>query len=106
VSLAAGYMTQRMTVTEPGEGEPDIWGNRPLRITPDVPCRVDYGNRLIRTATGEQVASRASVITCYPVKVGALLTLPGEDPERPLTVLEVRIVSGLGGAEDHREVYL
>lgn len=102
MSLAAAYMVHKITITRLS-GEPDIEGNLPTQTWEDQPARVEYGNRLIRTASGEQKPSRASLITSFAVKVGDTITLPDGASQ---AAMDVRPISGLGGAISHYEVYL
>jgi hypothetical protein len=102
MGLMAGHMVHRITVQR--QGAPDREGNRTPQTWTNVPARAEPSNRLIRTANGEEKPSRAFLATEFAVQVGDLITVPGETKAQ--SVLDVRPVSGLGGAEDHREVYL
>jgi hypothetical protein len=102
MGLMSGYMTDRITTID--LGAPDLYGNQPTTTTEDVPALVEFRQRLIRTAMGEQKASRATVSTERQVTAGTLIILPGEEGAQP--ILDMSIIRGLGGVEDHREVYL
>jgi hypothetical protein len=105
MGLMAGHMTDRITTIEEVAGaQPDIEGNKPTTTTTNVPALVEFRQRLIRTATGETKPSRATLCTERKVTAGTLIILPGETT--PQAVLEMSIIRGLGGVEDHREVYL
>jgi len=91
-----------MTVFHPTGRDP--WGVPTGVTTENVPCRVNWGNRLVRNRDGEQVVSVAMVETRHPVVVGDIITLEGE--EQGLTVIQMIRIDGLGGRESHREVYL
>lgn len=92
----------RMTVFHPTGRDP--WGVPQGVTTANVPCRISYGNRLVRNREGEQVVSVAMVETRHPVEVGDIITLEGQ--EQGLTVIQMFRIDDLGGRESHREVYL
>jgi hypothetical protein len=102
VGLASGYMTQRISITRQ-KGAPDIYGNTSIQTFASIPARVNYANRLIRTASGEQKPSMADVTTDFAILVGDVITLPNGESQ---PTMRVNPVAGLGGAIDHYEVYL
>lgn len=71
--------------------------------TSTITGRVEYQTRRIRDKSGNEVVSRALFTTTAAVGPQDWLTLPDGYRAQPL---DVRVVSGLFGAEDHREVYL
>lgn len=91
----------RITVFHPAGS--DEWGVPTGTTTANVKARVEYSTRYIRNAAGEQVVSRAQVVTEHAVTVGDTITLPDGTQQQ---AMDVRPVSGLGGTEDHREIYL
>lgn len=82
----------------------DQWGVPQGVTTANVPCRISWGNRLVRNREGEQVVSVAMVETRHPVEVGDIITLEGQ--EQGLTVIQMFAITDLGGREKHREVYV
>lgn len=63
-----------------------------------IPCRMDNGNRLVRTTEGQEIISTATVFTKDLVTTKDLIN--------DRIVLDVKIMAMLGEAPNHYEVFL
>lgn len=100
MSLLASYFADAVT-WERVLGT-DEWGRDAVAPPETIAARVEPANRLVRDRQGQEVVSRARVLTEAAIAPGDWLTLPDGTRQR---AIDVRVQVGIGGAE-YREVYL
>lgn len=71
------YMTDTATVTK--ASGVDQWGTPLNPVSSPMTCRFEWGTRLIRNEKGEQVVSRARVLTKESIGHNDTITFGGED---------------------------
>jgi len=65
---------------------PGAWGEASVSVEKNVSCRIEYGNRLVRNAEGEQVVSFALIFFSPKqiIKQTTKIRIPGDSYDHPI----------------------
>lgn len=77
-------------------------GAKTYKPTALIPCRMDYGHKLVRDKNGNETVSTAAIVTNAPVNVGDAIELN----KRNHDVIASNPIAGLNGKTHHYEIYI